>query len=120
MPNRRLTPQELTDLFAPLINNVRARLAELSGGDSDLLFALRRKLYKELQYLERGKPMNRLQLKALKRGQQNNKCAICGRDLPDKNVALHRIEAMNLYTPENTQLVHNECHYRQQEERRFR
>lgn len=58
-------------------------------------------------------------LKALKRSEQNNRCAICGRDLPEKNVVLDRLEAMKGYTWENTRLVHTECDYREQERRGF-
>ncbi len=119
MPNRQLTERELADVFAPLIADVRTRLAALSGGNAELLFALRRKLSKELSYDERGKPMERRELKALKRGEQHNKCAICGRDLPEKNVVLDRLEAMKGYTRENTRLLCRECDYKQQEERGF-
>ena len=119
MPNRQLTEVELADLFAPLLAEVRKRLTTLSGVDTDLLFALRRKLAKELSYDERGTPMQRRQLKAFKRGEQDNKCAICRRDLPEENVDLDRLEAMKGYTRENTRLVCKECHYNQQKERGF-
>jgi len=119
MPNRQLTAQELADLFAPLIADVRARLVKLSGGDANLLFALRRKLAKELSYDERGTPTERNKLKAFKRGQQNNKCANCGRELPEENVVLDRIEAMKGYTRENTRLLCRDCDYAQQKVRGF-
>ena len=63
MPNRRMTYDELDALFAPLLADARARLERLSASDPDLLWALRRKLAKELTYDERGKPMYRKQLK---------------------------------------------------------
>ncbi len=47
---------ELHELFAPLFGDVRGRLESGSAGDAELLWALRRKLAKELGYLERGKP----------------------------------------------------------------
>ena len=47
MANPRLTPDQL-DLARALLDEVRARLADLSGGDKELLFAYRRKLAKEL------------------------------------------------------------------------
>ena len=119
MANRQLTAEELSQLFGPFIKDVRARLEALSRGDPELLFALRRKLAKELSYDERGKPLHRRTLKALKRGQQNNQCAICGRELPERNAVLDRIEAMKGYTQENTRLVHKECDYEEQERRRF-
>jgi hypothetical protein len=66
MGNRQLTPEERERLFAPLIRGVRERLDELSGGDPELRFALNRKLFKDLSYDERGKPMERKALKAYK------------------------------------------------------
>ena len=119
MPNRQLTSSELTDLFAPLIKEVRARLDELSGGQPDLHWALRRKLAKELGYDERGKPMQRRTLKALKRGQQGGLCAICKQPLPEKDVILDRLEAMAGYTEGNTRLLCRSCDYQVQAERRF-
>jgi hypothetical protein len=67
MTNRRLTKEELTELFAPLLSDVRGRLITLSGGDAELLWALRRKLSKELTYDERSKPVQRKMLKLKKR-----------------------------------------------------
>lgn len=55
MPNRRLIPTELEDARL-LLTMVRAGLRQLAGDDADLLFALRRKVYKELSYDERDKP----------------------------------------------------------------
>lgn len=46
-----------------LLKEVRQRLATLSDGDPLLLFAYRRKVFKELIYDERGKPMVRAKLK---------------------------------------------------------
>ena len=66
MPNRRLTAEELAKAQV-LLDSVRAQLLALSGGDSELLFAYRRKVYKELTYDERDKPMVRRHLKARKR-----------------------------------------------------
>ena len=92
MPNRRLTNDELERLADPLLAEVRAKLQQLSDGDASLLWALRRKIAKELGYDERGKPMYRKVLKATKRGEQQNKCAVCGCDLPERNVVLDRFE----------------------------
>jgi len=54
-----LTEDERKRLFLPLIDEVRGRLEELSDGDADLMWALRRKLYKTLTYDERDNPTNR-------------------------------------------------------------
>jgi ribosomal protein L44E len=107
--NRQLTTEELEQLFAPLAEEVRLRLVELSAGDEKLLWALRRKLFKELAYDERGKPLHRRKLKDLKRAEQNNKCAVCGGPLPAKYAVLDRLEAMAGYTAENTRLICQPC-----------
>ena len=119
MPNRQLTTNEIETIFRPLLNDVRRRLDELSGGDPSLLFALRRKLFKDLSYLERGKPMSRNKLKAFKRGQQGNLCATCAKPLPEKGAELDRLNAQDGYTAENTRLVHHDCHVAQQQARNF-
>ncbi|MBV6791762.1 hypothetical protein [Xanthomonas euvesicatoria] len=54
MANPRLTPDQL-DLARTLLDEVRARLVKLSSGDKELLFAYRRKVYKELMHDERSK-----------------------------------------------------------------
>src|SRR5262245_2000934 len=109
MPNRQLTRDELQTLFRPLLEDVRGRLRSLSADDERLLFALRRKLAKELGYDERGKPMQRRQLKAGKRALQRGKCAICSELLPEKNVVLDRLEAKAGYTEANTRLICRSC-----------
>ncbi len=119
MPNRQLTDEERTKLFGPLIDDVRRQLNELSGGDNDLLWALRRKLYKELTYDERDKPMHRKMLKLKKMATQKGICVVCGKELPEKNSVLDRLEAMKGYTDENTRLICLECNVRIQEERGY-
>jgi ribosomal protein L44E len=119
MPNRKLSETELHDLFRPLLDQTRVRLRELSGDDEKLHCALRRKLAKELSYDERGKPGERKQLKAYKRGEQRGKCAECGHELPKTNAVLDRIEAMAGYTPENTRLICRECDFKIQSSRGF-
>ncbi len=49
----------------------------MSHGDPELLFAYRRKLFKELTYDERSKPSVRRRLKAIKRAEQHGLCAVC-------------------------------------------
>ena len=55
MPNRQLTKDELPKAIN-LLNEVRTKLLALAGEDKDVLFAFRRKLFKELIYDERSKP----------------------------------------------------------------
>ena len=109
MPNRNLTTTELEHANR-LLSEVRQRLDELAAGDPLLLFAYRRKLAKELIYDERGKPGHRANLKALKWGQQQGKCAECAENLPLKNSHLDRKNAADGYTVENTELIHAKCH----------
>ena len=120
MPNRVLTEDERKRLFLPLIEEVRRRIEELSVGDADLMWALRRKLYKTLTYDERDNPTNRRILKQVKRAIQKNKCATCPKDLPKKNEVLDRPEAMKGYTEDNTRLICPECNERIQEERGYK
>src|SRR5690348_10980125 len=76
--NRTLSPVELREIFAPLFGDVIARLDDAAGGDSGMLFALRRKLSKELEYLERDKPMQRRAIQRKKFEEQGGLCPECG------------------------------------------
>jgi hypothetical protein len=107
--NRNLSPDELKHANE-LLAEIRERLTGLAGGDPLALFAYRRKVMKELQYDERGKPGERAKLKALKWGQQNGRCAHCGDELPLKYSELDRKNAPDGYTIDNTELVHAKCH----------
>jgi UTP:GlnB (protein PII) uridylyltransferase len=108
MPNRQLTTDEL-EKARKLLATIRAKLFKLSGGDRELLFAYRRKVYKELVYDERSKPMVRRRLKQIKHKEQNGSCAICHKPLPESYVVLDRFNAADGYTAENTRLIHQEC-----------
>lgn len=120
MPNRKLTPDEKVNLFAPLITEVRNRLKSLCLEDEELHWALRRKLSKELIYDERKKPNNRRALKALKRKEQGGLCAMCASVLPAKYVVLDRLEAMGGYVASNTRLLCESCDRKTQEQRGYR
>jgi hypothetical protein len=113
VPNRNLTPDELKHANE-LLGYVRERLTDLAAGDPLLLFAYRRKIAKELGYDERGKPGTRKQLKALKWGQQQGKCAHCQKDLLLAYSELDRTDAATGYTIENTELVYGKCHQKRQ------
>ena len=117
--NRQLSPEERERLFAPLIGMVRERLDALSGGDPELRFALNRKLFKDLSYDERGKPMERKILKALKRGEQGGLCTECRKALPETDAVLDRLSAMGGYTADNTRLICSPCDRRIQHGRGF-
>jgi len=118
MPNRRLNTDELA-LANELLDRIRGELDKLSGGDPDLLFAFRRKVYKELTYDERDKPMVRRRLKELKRKEQNGLCPVCQEPLPDAYAVLDRFNAVDGYTPENTRLIHQHCDRKIQAERGY-
>jgi len=108
MANRQLTPEELESANT-LLAEIRQKLVALSRGDKDLLFAYRRKIYKELTYDERSKPMVRRKLKEQKWKEQRGLCALCGKELPEKYTVLDRFNAADGYTKENTRLIHQEC-----------
>lgn len=117
--NRQLSAEERSTLFAPLVDQVRLRLRELSGADDALLWALRRKLAKELSYDERGTPTHRVMLKRQKRLEQDNLCALCPAVLPDPGAVLDRLEAMKGYTKQNTRLLCPSCDTSVQQRRRY-
>jgi hypothetical protein len=106
--NRRLNKDELAQA-ALLLAEVRRRLSELGGGDKNLLFAFRRKPFKELTYDERSKPMARRRLKQEKLVEQQGLCPICGKTLPTMYAVLDRANAVDGYTAANTRLIHAEC-----------
>ena len=89
-----------------LLSNIRDQLKTLAGGDTGLLFAYRRKIVKELDYDERGKPQHRAKLKAQKWGEQHGICLECGESLPEKYAVLDRKNAADGYTADNTELIH--------------
>jgi UTP:GlnB (protein PII) uridylyltransferase len=118
MANRQLTAKELEEARA-LLAEIRAKLIRLSRGDKDLLFAYRRKIYKELIYDERSKPMERRRLKQMKRKEQNGLCAVCRKPLPETYVVLDRFKAADGYTVENTRLIHQACDVKVQGSRNY-
>ena len=105
MSNRRLTQKELDDLFLPLPLETRERLPARASSDAALLWALRRKLAKELVYDERRKPTYRKTLKHRKRVEQHELCAICKELLSARGAVLDRLEAMAGYARDNTRLI---------------
>jgi hypothetical protein len=118
MANPQLTREQL-GTANELLTRIRAQLADASGGCPEPLFALRRKVAKELVYDERGKPMFRRALKRKKRQEQGNLCPQCSGELPDKYVVLDRFSAIGGYTMENTRLLCQPCDVRVQAERGY-
>ena len=120
MPNPILTKDQRELLFKPLFEQTKTELERLSDGNSNVLWALRRKLAKELTYLERGNPRTRGGLKKRKREEQDGLCAFCGDKLPMKGAELDRFDAVAGYTVANTRLVHHECHIADQQAKNFK
>ena len=118
MPNRRLTEKELA-VANELLGKVRADLARHSNGDAELLFALRRKVAKELVYDERSKPMARRSLKNRMRKQQEGICALCRKPLPAKYCVLDRFNAVDGYVEDNVRLICETCDRKVQQERAY-
>lgn len=120
VPTRKLTDEERTRV-QPLLEQIRAALKDLSAGDSELLFAYRRKIAKELSYDERSKPSQRKSLKRRKLIAQDGKCALCGGALPPGGLGavLDRLNAMDGYTDANTRLLCRDCDLKTQRERAF-
>ena len=119
MPNRNLNPLELKKANT-LLDKIRKSILDYSDGNLDLEFALRRKIYKELTYDERGKPSLRKKLKDKKRLSQNNLCTACKQILPLKYAVLDRLNAKDGYTEENTNLICPGCDTEIQKTRFYR
>ena len=110
MGNPILTREQRETLFRALFDQVTSALDAMSQGDPKLLFALRRKLVKELSYLEKGTPAHRKKLKSTLWHKQQGLCAICQKPMAEKGSELDRIEAYYGYTEDNVRLVHHQCH----------
>jgi hypothetical protein len=119
VPNPRLSSDQLL-VANKLIDEVRAKLAALTGDDTNYHWALRRKLAKELVYDERGKTGHRVKLKLLKRKEQNEICPLCNKQLPEKYCVLDRTEAIKGYTVENTRLICQPCDHETQKARGYK
>lgn len=111
--NPRLDDEQLV-VANELLDEIRARIADVAAGDDDAYFAFRRKIAKELTYDERGKPTLRKRLKIQLMRDQEGLCADCGEPLEEKASVLDRMEAKHGYTKENVELIHSTCDQRRQ------
>lgn len=102
-----------------LIREIQARIVELAAGDEDVVFAFRRKIAKELTYLERSKPTKRKRLKARLWRNQNGRCAECHKEMEAKGSILDRKVAKLGYTDENVELIHRSCDEKRQLARNY-
>jgi hypothetical protein len=118
MANPQLTAEQL-NVANLLLADIRSRLEELSGSDPELLFALRRKVAKELGYDERSKPMARRALKRRMAILQDGLCAECRKGLPATYNVLDRHSAIGGYVEANVRLLCEACDREVQRQRRY-
>jgi hypothetical protein len=97
-----------------LLAELRAGIDTAAGGDETLRFQLRRYIAKRLEFDERGTPTQRRKLKQQKVKYQRGLCAMCSEPLPQRGAELHRLKALDGYTPANTMLLCRGCHERAQ------
>jgi len=116
--HRKLTDSERQSA-KELLDEIRSKLDVLANSDKDLLFALRRKIFKELSYDERDKPSARKAIKKKKWIEQERKCADCGEPMQFKYSHADRIHAPAGYNMDNIRLVHSECHHKSQSEKDY-
>ena len=117
-PTRRLTAAERSEKADPIIAKIREMIHEAAMGDTELEFAIRRRVWNKIGQDERSLKI-RIRLKKLKRQTQQGKCSVCGEQLPQKGSVLDRLKTMELYTEENTRLLCPKCDREIQEERKY-
>src|SRR5436853_6412809 len=105
MPERRLSEEEAAKARV-ILDYVRKNLENISGGDTELLDAYRRRIMNTLQSDERTTSMNRQKLKREKYKSQRGRCSICSESLPEKYAVLDRSQTTLGYTDDNTRLIH--------------
>ena len=118
MANRQLDSDE-REVAKQILADTKLRIVSASKDDANLEWAMRRYIYKQLIYDERKSPMVRRALKVKLRARQNDRCQMCGKQLPEKGAVCDRLEAMKGYTEENTRLLCPTCDKKVQEERRY-
>jgi hypothetical protein len=108
-----------------ILREVRQRITETGEGDPVFTFALRRYVYKNLSYDERGTPAQRTKLKLEKLIEQGGECVYSECKMPDRKITkadepeLDRIDQVKGYTSENTVLMHHACHRASQDKKGY-
>ena len=103
-----------------ILDRTRDEISAAGAGDLLVEFSIRRYIQVRLSHDERGKPGDRKKLKMKLFDQQQGQCPLCSQPLTALlGAELHRKVAAEGYTPENTALVHPECHRKQQKERNY-
>lgn len=113
-----LSEEDRTKAIA-ILEQLRARIAEVAGEDRERLFQVRRYIVKRLEFDERGTPTQRRKLKDQKWKSQRGLCALCQEKLPERGAELDRFRAIEGYTIENTRLLCRHCHETVAEDRGF-
>ncbi|MBI5152862.1 MAG: hypothetical protein HZA36_00140 [Parcubacteria group bacterium] len=119
MSNPQLNETQLKQAHR-LIAKVRKWIETLAKNNPEAIFAFRRKIYKELMYDERSKPMERKRLKDKMWKKQNGICPLCRQRLPEKGAVLDRIKAIGGYKEGNVRLICASCDGKVQEERGYK
>lgn len=124
MANPQLSEAERKKHFAPLFESIKKKISLLAEKNPRLSWALQRKLWRELSYLERGTPQQRRKLKIEKWHAQNKKCAVksCGKkkNIRLKYSVLDRRKAIGGYTSQNTRLLCRSCDIKIQKQKGYR
>ncbi len=97
-----------------LLDELRVSIDTVAAGDEAVRFQMRRYIAKRLEFDERGTPTQRRKLKYQKVKYQKGLCAMCAQRLPERGAELHRLKAIDGYTPANTMLLCRACHERAQ------
>jgi hypothetical protein len=104
-----------------ILKFARDQIQAVSQGNEGRAFAVRRYVYIRLQMDERGTPASRKKLKMTKFDEQKGICPICGERIEKiKGTHLHRKNASEGYSSENVELVHAQCHGKQQEQKDYK
>jgi len=119
MSNPQLNENQLAQAHK-LIAKIKKEIETLAKNNPEAIFAFRRKIYKELMYDERSKPMERKKLKDKMRKKQKGLCPLCKQELPEKSAVLDRAEAIKGYLEENVRLICPDCDKKTQEARGFK
>ncbi len=119
MANSQLNQKQLSKANE-LLNKIRKEINTLTNNNPELIFAFRRKIYKELIYNERGKPMKRKKLKEGLWKKQKGLCSKCKQKLSEKGAVLDRIKAIRGYNEKNVNLICPQCDKKIQEKRGYK
>lgn len=103
-----------------LLNKIRKEMKKLASNNPELIFAFRRKIYKELTYDERSKPARRKKLKKKIWKKQAGHCFKCKKKLPKNSGVLDRLRAIDGYTEKNVRLICPRCDRKIQEKRGYK